>query len=302
MNPVRTIAVGNALGECILWDEQTQSVWWTDIEGCGLYAFDWRGQSLRRFAMPERLGAFGFVKASGLLVGAFAGGFALFDPVSGLKSSIVRPDGLAPGMRLNDGRVDRRGRLWAGAMEEPAGGARNARLYCVGGGAVHTREQGLGISNGICWSPDGTIFYLADSVRHVIWRYGFDPESGTISDRREFVRTPGDAFPDGAAVDAEGFVWSAHWGASRVVRYAPDGSIDRVLHMPVSQPSCVAFGGENLDLLFVTSARTRLNEAALAAQTGAGDVFVYNVDVKGLPESRFDMGSWPPIGDPGGQR
>lgn len=292
MQPVAVIKVENALGESILWNQEDEAAWWTDIEGRGLYRFDWRRQVLRRFAAPERLGAFGFVAGVPLLICAFESGFALFDPEIGLKGPITRPEGLRAGMRLNDGRVDRQGRFWAGAMVEDPALARTAQLYCVDGEA-HSRAQGLSISNGICWSPDSAWFYFADSGRRIIWRYSFDATTGRISEPQEFARTTAPACPDGATVDAQGYVWSAQWGGGCVTRYAPDGRIDRVLELPVSQPTCVAFGGPNLDLLFVTTARVGLSADALAAQTGAGDVLVYNVEVHGLPENRFHMGSWP---------
>lgn len=302
MQPVAIIKVGNALGEGIIWNDDDETAWWTDIEGKALYRFDWRRQVLRRFAAPERLGAFGFVAGEPFLICAFENGFALFDPETGLKSAITRPDGLVTGMRLNDGRVDRQGRFWTGAMVEDPALARTACLYCLQDGSIQTKGNGLAISNGICWSPDSAWFYFADSGRRLIWRYAFDPATGGISEPQEFARTADPACPDGAAVDAQGYVWSAQWGGGCVIRYAPDGRVDRVLELPVSRPTCVAFGGPNLDLLFVTTARVGLSASELAAQTGAGDVLVYNVRVQGLPENRFKMGGWPANRTSGGQR
>lgn len=293
MQQVACIEVENALGESILWNEDDQSAWWTDIEGKVLHRFDWRSQTLRRFATPERLSAFGFIAGEASLVCAFESGFALFDPETGLKSPIARPDGLMAGMRLNDGRVDRQGRFWAGAMVEDPASPRAARLYCLQDGSIQTRVDGLSISNGICWSPDSAWFYFADSGKCTIWRYSFDAATGAISDPHVFAQTTDGACPDGATVDAEGHIWSAQWGGGCIVRYAPDGRIDRVLKVPVSQPTCVAFGGPNLDLLFVTTARVGLNRDELGAQTGAGDVLVYNVQAQGLPENRFKMVGWP---------
>lgn len=298
MQLVETIKAGNLLGECVLWDGGTQSVWWTDIEGKALYRLNWQSRSMRRFAMPERLGAFGFVAGQDLLVGAFETGFAVMDPDAGLVGAISRPPSLLAGMRLNDGRVDRAGRFWAGAMVERPDCTKDAHLYCVNAGRICSCERGLGISNGISWSPDDAWFYLADSIRHTIWRYAFDAGEGRISNPQEFVRTPEAVFPDGAAVDALGYLWSAQWGGGCVVRYAPDGRTDRILEVPAEQPSCVAFGGPNLDLLFVTSASVGLSGGS---KTGAGDLFVYNVGVQGLPENRFRMEGWPKAGLSGGK-
>ena len=201
---------------------------------------------------------------------------------------ILRPPGLGERQRLNDGRVDRQGRFWIGGMVEDPARPSAARLYRIGQGRIAPQLDGLGIANGLCWSPDGTVCYFADSRQKVIWRFAFDPDRGTLSDRQEFARPPAGA-PDGATVDAEGYVWSALWGGGSVVRYAPDGRLDRVVTVPVSQPTCVAFGGPELDLLFVTSAATGLG----GSETGAGDLFVYNAQVRGLPESRFKSDGWP---------
>ena len=289
MQPVATIPVGNALGECVLWDERSQSVWWTDIEGRTLHRLDWQSRTLQSFATPERLASFGFVEGRREFVAAFACGLALFDPFSAKMGTCLKPEGLLPGMRMNDGRVDRLGRFWVGSMVEESAMPSEARLYCLNGGRIETHLERIGIANGLCWSPDGTACYFADSREATIWCFAFDAESCALSDRREFARSPAGMSPDGATIDAEGFVWVAQWGGGRVVRYAPDGRLDRVVEVPISQPTCVTFGGPDLDLLFVTSAHIGLNPP----QTGAGDLFVYSVGVRGLPEGRFKFGGWP---------
>ena len=289
MQLVATIPVGNALGECVLWDDRTQSVWWTDIEGLTLHRLDWPSRTQQSFATPERLASFGLVEGRRDFIAAFACGLALFDPVAAKMGTCLEPEGLLPGMRMNDGRVDRQGRFWAGSMVEDSAMPSEARLYCLNGGRIETHLQRIGIANGLCWSPDGTTCYFADSRAKIIWRFAFDTESRVLSGCREFARSSGSAAPDGAAVDAEGYVWSAQWGGGCVTRYDPDGRIDRVMEVPVSQPTCVTFGGADLDLLFVTSAHTGPNPP----QTGAGDLFVYSVGVRGLPEARFKLIGWP---------
>ncbi len=231
------------------------------------------------------------------MVGAFESGFALFDPDNGIPGAILRPEGLSQGLRLNDGRVDPMGRFWAGSMVETAADAAAARLYSLGNGTLRTHARGLGIANGLCWSPDATWLYLADSAQQVIWRYAYDLATGAISGRAEFARTSGQVCPDGAAIDTAGCIWSAQWDGGAVVRYTPDGRIDRVIHLPVSRPTCVSFGGDDFGFLFVTTARTGLDSHALATQAGAGDVFVYNVHAQGMPEQQFDLDGWPSAGD-----
>ncbi len=289
MQPDETIKVGNTLGECVLWDDSTGALWWTDIDGCMLYRLDWASRELQKIKTPARLASFGFITGRRELVAAFDDGFALFDPHTGKRSALVRPEGLGPGMRMNDGRVDRQGRFWAGAMVVDAAEPLQAKLYALQDGAVRIHLGGIGISNGACWSPEGTTFYFSDSRRRIIWRYEFDVQNGRLGARQEFVRIDGPAEPDGACIDAEGYLWSAMWGGYCVVRYAPDGRIDRILEVPVCQPTCVAFGGPNHEILFVTSARLGICEPP----TGAGDVLVYNIKTQGLPESRFKFDNWP---------
>ncbi len=288
MEPIDTIRVQNTLGEGVLWNVETQSLWWSDIQERRLYRYDWKNRSQTVFRTPERLCSFGFVQDRASLIAAFESGLALYDPADGTTIWLSRPQAGAAGIRFNDGRVDRQGRFWAGTMGETQARWGQANLYCLDSdGHAHRRERNIAISNGICWSPDGSRFYFADSPKHTISVYDFDLASGEISNRRTFVETPEGASPDGANVDAEGFLWSAHWGAGRVVRYAPDGRIDRVLTVPASQPTCLAFGGPNLDLLFVTSARDGLRHDQLARQPSAGDVFVYKIGIAGLPDQRY---------------
>lgn len=284
---VDIIAVGNTLGEGVLWDADRARLWWTDIQERQLLRYDPATRALERFALPERLGSFGFVAGDGRIVAAFESGFALYHPDSGRIEWLARPAHDGPDIRFNDGRVDRQGRFWAGTMIEK-GGVPRGKLYCLqGGGEARAQATDIGISNSLCFSPDGRGVYFADTPTRTIFRFDLDPASGTLSNRRIFAQTPEGAFPDGANVDSEGFVWSAHWGAGRVVRYAPSGEVDATIETPASQPTCVAFGGEHLDLLFVTSAREGLDEAALQRQPHAGDVFVYKLAARGLLDPRY---------------
>jgi sugar lactone lactonase YvrE len=287
VEPVDSIRVGNTLGEGVLWDGETQTLWWTDIHERKLFRHDYRARRMETIATQERLCSFGFVRDSGKLIAAFESGLALYDPASGAVEWLARPESRT-GIRFNDGRVDRQGRFWAGTMMEADVSQGSANLYSFAGdGTLQTKETGITISNGICWSPDSTRFYFSDSPLRTIFVYDFDLPSGVISNKRVFARTPEGAYPDGANVDEEGFLWSAHWGAGQVVRYAPDGTVDRTIDVPASQPTCIAFGGPGLDLLFVTSARDGLKADALLRHPSAGDVFIYRVGIRGLPDPRF---------------
>jgi L-arabinonolactonase len=280
------ISVGNTLGEGISWDPAGERVWWTDIQERKLFRYDPSARTLESFSLPERLGSFGFVAGSGQIVGAFESGFALFHPETGRLDWVARPEHAARNIRFNDGRVDRRGRFWAGSMVEGEGDPQG-KLYCLQGAQATVRLTGIAISNSICFSPDGRYLYFADTPSRTILRYDIDAANGAIGNRQIFVRTPQGAFPDGSNIDAEGHLWNAHWGAGRVVRYAPDGSVSGEIDIPATQPTCIAFGGKNLDLLYVSSAREHLSDEALAGQPHAGDVFVYQLGVKGLTDARF---------------
>jgi sugar lactone lactonase YvrE len=274
------------LGEGILWNEIERAIWWTDIQERRLHRCALGEKRPQIFALSERLGSFGFVAQDDRLIAAFESGIAFYQPKTGAIEWITRIAHDAANVRLNDGRVDRRGCFWAGSMVE-GGGEPKGKLYRVGrGGQVTTHLDQIGISNSLCFSPDGKHVYFADTPRRTIWRFD-QTEAGALSNRRVFAQTPEGAFPDGSNVDAAGFVWNAQWGASKVVRYAPDGSIDFEVVVPASQPTCVAFGGDGLDLLLVSSAREDLDEKALAREPQAGDVFVYQTNVRGLVEPRY---------------
>jgi L-arabinonolactonase len=285
---IEIIPVANTLGEGVLWDPVGQRTWWSDIQERRLFRYDPKSRVLESFELPERLCSFGFIKGSDSLVAAFESGFAHYHPESAQLQWVSRPRHEASNVRFNDGRIDRQGRFWAGSMVEGAGEAQG-KLYCLQGNDAKVCLTGISISNSICFSPDGKHLYFADSPHRMILRYDIDPTSGGIDNRQVFAKTPQGAFPDGANIDAEGYLWSAHWGAGRVVRYAPDGSVSGSVEIPTTQVTCVAFGGSALDLLFVTSAREGMSEATLQQQPHAGDVFVYKVNVKGLPDPRFAM-------------
>lgn len=285
--PDAVIPAGNILGEGIQWHDG--ALWWTDIQGRCLHRHDWASGTTRVLTVPERVGCFALTGDADRLLCAFETGFGHFDLASGEVSWRARPEAPGSGIRFNDGRVDRRGAFWAGTMIEDAACAAGRRggLYRLEDDGRTTAAIGdVGIANGLAWSPDGRWMYFADSPARTIWRFAVDPDTGLPHDRQVFAETPDGAFPDGACVDADGCYWSAQWGAARIVRYTPAGAIDRVVTTPVSQPSCVAFGGDDLRSLCVTTARDGLTPAALAREPLAGDILVYCVNISGLPEAR----------------
>jgi L-arabinonolactonase len=288
LTPIDIFSVGNILGEGILWDSRREILWWTDIQGRRLHRYEWTHGAMQILDTPERVGSIGLVEASEKLITAFASGIALYDTHQQSIAWLARPQALEAGIRFNDGRVDRRGRFWSGTMVEGEQAAASGCLYSIDAtGEARCHVRGVRISNGLCTSPDGTRLYFADSPTRTISVYELIEPEGVLGARKLFARTPEGAFPDGAAVDVDGCVWSAHWGAGCIVRYTPDGRIDRTLQVPTRQPSCVCFGGPSLDVLCITSAREGLDGSTLHADPHAGDVFLYRTGVQGLPEPEY---------------
>lgn len=286
MQPVGILAVGNSLGEGILWDSRRSRLWWTDIDARRLYCHH-DGGRIEVVALPDRAASLALVQHSAQLLVAFAGSIDLFDPADGQRNTLWNLPQTPGGVRCNDGRVDRSGRFWCGSMVEDGSGVAKACLYQADRGIVQTLRSGIHISNSLAFSLDGSAAYFADSARHTIWRHELREDGRELGRRTVFAQTSGQVFPDGATVDSEDCLWVAHWGGAQVVRYTPAGRIDRVLAMPVTQPSCVCFGGAQRDLLFVTSARVGLSPRLRAQEPQAGDVFVYRVGVSGVDEPEY---------------
>lgn len=289
MTLIDTIPCNNTLGEGVQWNHQDGCFWWTDILSAKLYRYRLNDKHLAHWDLPERLCCFAFAKHDARILAAFESGFAWFTPESGAVEWIAKPEAHIQGNRSNDGRCDRQGRFWMGSIvEQRHSEEQGAGLYSLDKDFSITQHfSGLMISNALCWSPDSRKLYHADSPTHSIRVYDFDAASGDLSNPQIFAHTDLGVEPDGACVDAEGYVWNAQWGGSQVVRYAPDGSKNLVLNMPVTQPTCVAFGGEQLNLLAVTSARVGLSDDALAQQPQAGSLFIFATPYTGLTESWF---------------
>ncbi|MDQ2077103.1 SMP-30/gluconolactonase/LRE family protein [Marinimicrobium sp. ABcell2] len=288
---IKSLPVANTLGEGVLWHPAQQAVWWTDIQACKLHRYHPESESLDTWNTPDRLAAFGFIESSDQLIAAFDGGFALYNPHTGERHWLSQPESHLPNNRFNDGKVDRQGRFWAGTMVErgePQSIDEQASVYSWGDSPNAVKHlSGFQITNGLCWSPDSRTVYLADSPLGIYYAYDFDPASGSFSNRRVFAKTPKNIGPDGSCVDANGNVWNAQWGGSRVVCYSPEGEVLQQLDMPVSQPTCVAFGGPDYSWLFVTTARENLTPSLLQAEPEAGNLFIYRTDAAGLPADYF---------------
>ncbi|GAB3035300.1 SMP-30/gluconolactonase/LRE family protein [Bowmanella dokdonensis] len=279
---IARLPVQNRLGEGVLYHRETDSVYWTDIKGKRLYRHSLADNDTEYFTPPNAISAFGFTDVPGCLVVAFVHALALYWPQSGDVHLLHVGEMERPGNRFNDGKVGPDGNFWIGSMAENTLTNPSASLYRLDQqGRLTKAFGGVYISNGLCWSPDGKQMYHADSPLGLIRQYRFAamPEQG-----QSFVQTESGSSPDGSCVDSQGRVWNAQWGGSRVVCYSSSGKELGQLPMPVSQPTCVALGGKEGNLLFVTSAWDELSEEQRLQQPYAGDLFIYKVDAKGLDE------------------
>jgi sugar lactone lactonase YvrE len=279
------VAGEDQLGECPIWDERSRALWWVDSRAPSAKCLDAASGRVSTLALAETVGSIAFRERGGMLA-ATRSGIHTLDPASGALERIAAPEAHLPDNRFNDGRCDRNGRFWAGTMcdvrRDPAGTLYrlDATLACT------ALRNAIIIPNSLAWSPDGRTMYFADTNRHTIWAWDYDPATGDATRERVFADT-GAGRPDGSCVDAEGCLWNAEYGAARLVRYAPDGKVDRTIGLPVANPTCCCFGGSALDELYVTTARQRLSAEELARQPLAGSVLVLRPGVRGIAESRF---------------
>ncbi len=285
MNEVELVfAAHDELGEGPRWHPLEQRLYWVDIEAKRYHRLHPPSGDHQIVEVGEKAGVLGFRSWGGLVL-ASDRGFAFFDPETKTLQRIGDPEADKPETQFNDGAVDRRGRFWAGTLGDPF---KNSLYRLDPDLSIHRMDTGLDISNGIGWSPDNRVMYLTDSTPAVIYAYDFDLESGSIANRRTFVDRSGQTgVPDGLAVDAQGFVWSAVWGGRCIERYDPAGRLERRIELPVLCPTSLAFGGENLDELYITSALYDIPREERHRYPLDGGLFVIKGLAKGLPEALF---------------
>ena len=267
------------LGEGVLWHAEQQAIYWLDIEARHLYRYFVNSEMIEKFTLPQRLGSFAFTPIDNQIIAAFEQGVARYNFKSSHLEWLSQPERHIAGNRFNDGRADQQGRFWAGTMvEKTTTLGQQAALYCIDHRlSCQTKMNNLTISNGLCWNKSGSILYHSDSPTHKIFQYDFCKNTASITNKRLFATTNDTTFPDGSTVDAQDYLWNAQWGSSKVVRYDSDGKIDLSIYLPVSQPSCVALGGPNLDWLIITTAKQGLSEPNLSTEPLAGNLFIYQL-------------------------
>lgn len=282
-----SLDVNNTLGEGLVWEASNGAVWWTDIEQNKLYRYQVKTQKLTMYRTPYRLCSFCFTPQTKSMIVAFDCGIAQYNYATQQINWLFQLP-TDTHLRFNDGREDAKGRFWVGTMDQTNPQSLSAGLYCVNIDlTVQKMDSQIGIANGIAWSKDSSTMYLADSVRQLIFQYDFDLAAGQISNKRIYAKTSQDAFPDGAIVDIHDQLWSAHWGGSCLVRYGSDGAKE-TFSMPVSQPTCVTFGGKNNHLLFVTTATYGLTEQQKKAQPLAGSLLIYESNIHEIDSSTVE--------------
>ncbi len=275
------------VGEGPVWDVAEQALYFIDILGKKVLRFHPATGETRSWDVPDIIGSMA-IRAGGGAIVALTNGVHTLDFETGTCTMLASSPDLNDQVQLADGKVDRRGRFIVGSSDRGMKEARG-KLYVLDPGATQLRaiDDDIFLANGPCWSPDDATFYHADSIRKIIYAYDYDIETGTVANRRPFASTEDlGGIPDGATVDAEGHIWSAICEGAKLVRFRPDGSIERIVEFPLKLPGSVMFGGPALDRLFVPT----LSPAFMGREADPLDGSTYVIDglgVKGLPEPRF---------------
>lgn len=277
-----------ALGEGPVWHVREQRLYWVDITAGNVHVHDPDGEPDLVYGVGQMVGAAVPRRAGGLVLAAHQG-LGTYDLERRAFSLLAAPEGHLPDNRFNDGKCDPQGRFWAGTLSmirQP----RNANLYCLD--TDHTLRHVLGdvtTSNGLDWSPDRRTMYYIDTPTRQVSAFDYDAESGAISHRRTIISfPPGIGRPDGMTVDAQGRLWIAHWDGGRISRWDADSGrqLQEIL-LPVTNVTSCAFGGVNLDRLYVTTARHAQTDEQLRTQPHAGSLFALSPGVAGLPAQEY---------------
>jgi len=284
----RVLDAGNHLGETPVWSAAEQALWWVNCEQpSALERWEPASGARRTWAMPRRVGGLA-LKAGGGLVVVLADGIYDFDAASG-EVALRLPSPLPAHVALHETGVDRQGRLWIGAYDHhwsPANRtSRDGAISRLDPSGLTPIAPGISVANGLAFSPDGRILYVADSPSRRVEAFDLDPASGALSNRRPFLDLPpGEGHIDGATVDAEGGYWLAVVGVGQLRRYRPDGTLDRTIQLPFSNPTKPAFGGPGLDVIYVTSTRLPITQPGVAGAELNGGLYAVRAGVRGLEE------------------
>ncbi|MDG2107707.1 MAG: SMP-30/gluconolactonase/LRE family protein [Woeseiaceae bacterium] len=280
----------HVLGEGPQWDVKTQRLYWIDSFKKRIYRATADGRELKAWKAPEIIGSICLTRQGSALVAGQTGLFE-FDFDSEQAELIFAPKGLNQDQRLNDGKVDRNGHFFFGGMDMTEKAGLGKVYLCDKERRVQELDTGFVVFNGPCWSPDGKTFYASDSSVGKIWRYDHDPITGALKNKVAIVSTdhPMNGSFDGCTVDEEGCLWSARIFGGRIDRYSPDGALIQSIDMPIKKPTSVAFGGPDLNILYVTSMGAQLSPDHPKDNYHRGALFaITDLGVRGIEEKRHD--------------
>lgn len=281
------------VGEGAVWDHREKALYWVDILGKKVHIYRTTRKTCRTINVKKLIGTVVPRKSGGLIL-ALQDGFYFLDEKTEELTFITDPERDKPENRFNDGKCDPAGRFWAGtmALKKPEDGPRpfTGALYCLDTNLeVRKVIQGLSVSNGIIWNREGTVMYLIDTTVRQVWAYDFDCTKGIPSGRRVAIEVPKEhGAPDGMTIDADGKLWIAMWGGSKVSRWDPaSGQHMMDIYIPAKNVTSCAFGGENLDELFITTARAGLDNDELERYPVSGGLFKVKPGVSGIEANMF---------------
>ncbi len=279
--------IKSKLGEGAFWNHQTQTFWWIDIEGKALNVFDPSNKKNISYDMKERIGTV-VPDQNGNAMVALQSGVYSYDFVNKTKTLLVCPHQSVDTIRLNDGKCDPQGRLWVGSMhlDQLEG---KANLYCIDQGKSSLKIPNVTISNGICWSKDQKTMFYIDTPSSTVKSYDFNPESSEISNGKTVITIDPDiGYPDGMTIDENDHLWIGLWNGNAVGHFDPNnGKLIKLYPIPAHNVSSCAFGGVNLDVLYITSARVDMTQEELEKYPNSGSVFSIKPGVKGLKQTFY---------------
>jgi len=277
----------SVLGEGPIYNEMENALYWTDIKSNRLYKYDLESKDTDTYTFSKLISSFVFTKEN-KIIATTKDGFEYLDTKTLSTKKIVNPEENIQENRFNDGKCDKKGRYFAGTMDNNEDEVTGS-LYCFDGKNIEKKEKDLFISNGLGWNNDSSKFYLTDSPTRTIYVYDYSLETSKMSNKKVFVKLDEkDGYPDGLCVDSEDYIWGAHWDGWKITRYTPDGKIDKVYDLPVPNVSSCCFGGPNLDILFITSAQKGLSPQELQEAPLSGNTFYMQTNTKGQKTNFFN--------------